>query len=84
MSDKPLRILIVDDSPEDRESYRRRIARDSSVAYEFLETSLGEEGLVLARRDALTAFCSITTCLIWMAWSFWIDCGRKITRCSCL
>ena len=51
MSDKPLRILIVDDSPEDRESYRRRIARDSSVAYEFLETSLGEEGLVLARRE---------------------------------
>ena len=51
MSRKPLRILIVDDSPEDRESYRRRIARDSSVTYEFLETSLGEEGLVLARRE---------------------------------
>ena len=82
MSRKPLRILIVDDSPEDRESYRRRIARDSSVAYEFLETSLGEEGLRWPGGNAPTAFCWIIICLIWMAWPFWIDCAAEDSEVS--
>jgi DNA-binding response OmpR family regulator len=51
MSDKPLRILIVDDSPEDRATYRRRITRDTADKYQFLETSLGEAGIELARKE---------------------------------
>jgi PAS domain S-box-containing protein len=51
MGEKTLRILIVDDSPEDRESYRRRITRDRSASYQFFETSLGEQGLILARQE---------------------------------
>ena len=46
-----LRILIVDDSSEDRELYRRLLAQDPERVYEFLETDLGEEGLRLARQQ---------------------------------
>jgi signal transduction histidine kinase len=50
-SDSPCRILIVDDSPEDREVYKRMLAQDPDHAYEFLEADLGEEGLRLARDE---------------------------------
>ncbi|HYN21877.1 MAG TPA: response regulator [Thermoanaerobaculia bacterium] len=43
-----LRILIVDDSTEDREQYKRLLAQDPEQEYELLETDLGEEGLRLA------------------------------------
>jgi signal transduction histidine kinase len=49
MGTPPLRILIVDDSPEDRETYRRLLLQDRERSYEFLETGSGEEGLALVR-----------------------------------
>jgi CheY-like chemotaxis protein len=47
MSEKPYRILIVEDSLEDREFYRRRIAQGCGEDYLFWETGSGEEGLRL-------------------------------------
>ena len=49
MNEAPIRLLIVDDSPEDRELYRRLLAQDREHAYELLEAETGEEGLALAR-----------------------------------
>ena len=49
MSEKPFRILIIEDSPEDRELYRRRIANGREQDYVFWETGSGEEGLLLCR-----------------------------------
>ncbi|MDP9121116.1 MAG: response regulator, partial [Acidobacteriota bacterium] len=46
-----LRILIVDDSPEDRLIYRRLLAQDREHEYLFLETDNGEEGLGLTRTE---------------------------------
>ncbi|MBE9227408.1 response regulator [Phormidium sp. LEGE 05292] len=40
-------ILIVEDSPEDQELYRRYLLRDRQSSYTILEASLGEEGLEL-------------------------------------
>jgi PAS domain S-box-containing protein len=48
---KPYRILIVDDSPEDREMYRRLIARGREQDYLFWETESGEHGLQLYRSE---------------------------------
>ncbi len=48
MTEAPIRLLIVDDSPEDRELYRRLLAQDREHAWEFLEAETGEEGLRLA------------------------------------
>jgi signal transduction histidine kinase len=49
MSDAlPIRLLIVDDSAEDRELYRRLLAQDPEHAYEFLAAETGEEGLRVA------------------------------------
>jgi signal transduction histidine kinase len=46
MSDAlPTRLLIVDDSAEDRVLYRRLLAQDPDHTYEFLEAETGEEGL---------------------------------------
>ncbi|MBI4781284.1 MAG: PAS domain-containing protein [Oscillatoriophycideae cyanobacterium NC_groundwater_1537_Pr4_S-0.65um_50_18] len=38
-------ILIIDDSPEDRELYRRYLLRDPDYDYTILEASLGQQGL---------------------------------------
>jgi len=50
-SDAPCRILIVDDSPEDREVYKRMLGQDREHDYVFLEADLGEEGLRLAEEE---------------------------------
>ena len=49
MSDRPYRILIIDDNPEDRATYRRCITQGSAQDYQFWEASFGEEGLRLCR-----------------------------------
>ncbi|HEX3130713.1 MAG TPA: response regulator [Thermoanaerobaculia bacterium] len=46
-----LRILIVDDSEEDRDLYRRLLGQDRERGYDLLETELGEEGLRLAETE---------------------------------
>jgi signal transduction histidine kinase len=47
---KPLRsVLIVDDSPEDRELYRRFLATDAEHRYEILEASSGRDGVRVCR-----------------------------------
>lgn len=40
-------VLIVDDSPEDRELYRRCLLRDREYSYTILEATLGQQGLEL-------------------------------------
>lgn len=47
MAQRSRTILLVDDSPEDRELYRRYLCRGSDVDYTILDASLGEEGLEL-------------------------------------
>ncbi|MCF4969867.1 PAS domain-containing protein [Nostoc sp. CMAA1605] len=42
---QPLTILIVDDSPEDRHTYRRHLQQESENNYEIIEYELGEEAL---------------------------------------
>ena len=51
MSTARCRILIIDDSPEDRESYRRFLSQDRSTKFEFVETETGEDGLALCRAN---------------------------------
>ncbi|MBC7969343.1 MAG: PAS domain-containing protein [Verrucomicrobia bacterium] len=43
-------VLIVEDSPEDRELYRRYLLHDRDYDYTIIEASLGEEGLNLWRQ----------------------------------
>ena len=43
-------LLIVDDSLEDRELYRRYLLRDPAYAYTILEARLGQQGLELWRQ----------------------------------
>jgi signal transduction histidine kinase len=53
MSDAaPVRVLIVDDSSEDRELYRRLLAQDRDHTYEILEAETGEDGLRMAAAES--------------------------------
>ena len=47
MDGTPYHILIVDDSPEDREAYRRWLGQDPERRYAVRETGSAEEGLLL-------------------------------------
>jgi len=40
-------VLVVDDSPEDRELYRRYLLRDPDYSYTIIEAELGQRGLEL-------------------------------------
>ncbi len=44
-SDKPITILIIDDSPEDRDIYRQFLLQNADPAHQVLEADTGEEGL---------------------------------------
>ena len=44
MTETPIRILIVDDSPEDREVFRRFLLNGTSGKYEVIEAETGEQG----------------------------------------
>ena len=49
MPDEPLLILIVDDSPEDRELYRRCLNSRSGRTYQFFEAESAQKGLAMCR-----------------------------------
>ncbi|HXE80549.1 MAG TPA: response regulator [Vicinamibacterales bacterium] len=53
MTGSPLRILIVDDSREDREFYRRLLRQDRERQYEFLEAETAEQGLQACESGAV-------------------------------
>jgi len=44
MENKPLNILIIDDSPEDHELYREYLSDGQSDRYHFIDAYCGEEG----------------------------------------
>ncbi len=46
-------ILIVDDFPQDRETYRRYLSSDPDVAYTILEAESAEDGLALCQLQQL-------------------------------
>ncbi|MDZ8222402.1 PAS domain-containing protein [Nostoc sp. ChiVER01] len=50
MSQQQRTLLIVDDSPEDRELYRQYLLRDREYSYTILEATLGVQGLELWER----------------------------------
>ncbi|MBD0343773.1 MAG: PAS domain S-box protein [Coleofasciculus sp. Co-bin14] len=43
-------VLIIDDSVEDRETYRRYLLQDANYTYRILEEEYGENGLELCKR----------------------------------
>ncbi|MFN6518631.1 MAG: PAS domain-containing protein [Nostoc sp. CreGUA01] len=47
---QPLTILIIDDSPEDRQVYRRYLLQDQEHSYTILEAELGEQALTLCQQ----------------------------------
>jgi CheY-like chemotaxis protein len=49
MTDTSVRVLIVDDSPEDRIAFRRYLERCSEPGYSIAEAESGEDGLSLCR-----------------------------------
>jgi phosphoserine phosphatase RsbU/P len=51
MSKQPIRILIVDDCPEDRELYKRFLQRDRQRRYRVSEAETGRQGWELIIRE---------------------------------
>jgi signal transduction histidine kinase len=48
------RVLIVDDTPEDRESVRRALLSDSTVRHQFVEAVTGAEAIALVKARTQT------------------------------
>jgi PAS domain S-box-containing protein len=48
-------VLLIDDSPEDRQTYRRYLLQDPNCKYTILEAECGEEGLELCQHNQLDA-----------------------------
>lgn len=55
MTRPTLTLLLIDDSPTDRELYRRYLLADTSYNYHFLEASTAETGLKYCRTEAINA-----------------------------
>jgi signal transduction histidine kinase len=53
MRQKERLVVIVDDSPEDREAVRRYLKKDAEVNYRFLEHGSGAEGLRTCRAPGI-------------------------------
>jgi signal transduction histidine kinase len=53
MSRSSLRLLIVDDSPEDQALYQRLLTHDSEHEYTIVTAESGEEGLALGRTASI-------------------------------
>ncbi len=51
MNDQVYKILIIDDSPEDRAVFRDFLQKDQDFSYSFLEEELGEDGAATCRRE---------------------------------
>jgi signal transduction histidine kinase len=45
------RVLVVDDSPEDRETFKRHLLRAAPAGYEFVESASGEEAIEVCRSE---------------------------------
>src|ERR1700732_1818894 len=52
MKDNVYRILIVDDSPQDRATYRRFLTGDGPSRYDIHETASGADGLKWCRAES--------------------------------
>ncbi len=50
MGKKPLKILIIEDSPEDQATYQRLLKEDGEREYRFMEAETGEEGVAILRQ----------------------------------
>jgi PAS domain S-box-containing protein len=51
MAQEQYTVLLVDDRPEDRETYRRYLLQDKQYAYKFLEVDSGEEAIALCSKQ---------------------------------
>ena len=48
---EPITVLIIDDSEDDREAFRRMLERGASLPYRVLEAETGEEGIAVYRSE---------------------------------
>jgi len=71
MTENQRTILIIDDCPEDRETYRRYLLQDSRYTYTILEGRVWGNGLELCRLVKPDAILLDFLPQILMGWSFW-------------
>lgn len=49
--DEPLKVLVIEDSEEDRELYRRLLEKNSDIQFTIYETDNAKEGLELSKKN---------------------------------